>query len=55
VIEQNRGVVLDIETIPLDDKETYEKIYHRALTSGVFQFESGGMRDVLRRYKPETN
>jgi len=54
LIEQNRGVVLDIETIPLDDKETYEKIYHRALTSGVFQFESGGMRDVLRRYKPET-
>ncbi len=32
--------------------ETYEKVFHRALTSGVFQFESGGMRDVLRRYKP---
>jgi len=29
-------------------------VYHRALTSGVFQFESGGMRDVLRRYKPNT-
>jgi DNA polymerase III subunit alpha len=27
-------------------------VFHRALTSGVFQFESGGMRDVLRRYKP---
>ena len=54
LIEQNRSVNLDIETIPLDDKETYEKIYHRALTSGVFQFESGGMRDVLRRYKPES-
>ena len=38
--------------IPLDDAETYEKVFHRALTSGVFQFESGGMRDVLRRYKP---
>ena len=34
--------------------ETYEKVFHRALTSGVFQFESGGMRDVLRRYKPNT-
>jgi DNA polymerase-3 subunit alpha len=54
LIEQNRGVKLDIETIPLDDKATYEKVYHKALTSGVFQFESGGMRDVLRRYKPET-
>ena len=28
------------------------RVFHRALTSGVFQFESGGMRDVLRRYKP---
>jgi DNA polymerase-3 subunit alpha len=54
LIEENSGVLLDIETIPLDDKETYEKVYHRALTSGVFQFESGGMRDVLRRYKPES-
>ncbi|MFC5864560.1 DNA polymerase III subunit alpha [Acidicapsa dinghuensis] len=54
LIEQNRSVNLDIETIPLDDKETYEKVFHRALTSGVFQFESGGMRDVLRRYKPES-
>ncbi len=49
-----RGVELDIDTIPLDDKATYEKVYHRALTSGIFQFESGGMRDVLRRYRPET-
>jgi DNA polymerase-3 subunit alpha len=54
LIELNRDVILDIETIPLDDKTTYEKVFHRALTSGVFQFESGGMRDVLRRYKPET-
>ena len=54
LIEQNRGEKLDIETIALDDKATYEKVFHKALTSGVFQFESGGMRDVLRRYKPET-
>ena len=54
LIEQNRGVKIDIETIPLKDEETYKKVFHSALTSGVFQFESGGMRDVLRRYKPET-
>jgi DNA polymerase III subunit alpha len=48
------GVDLNLDTIPLDDHETYEKVFHRALTSGVFQFESGGMRDVLRRYKPTT-
>ena len=54
LIQQNRGVTLDIETIPLNDAETYKKVFHSALTSGVFQFESGGMRDVLRRYKPDS-
>jgi DNA polymerase-3 subunit alpha len=54
LIRVNRGVQVDMETIPLDDKQTYEQVFHRALTSGVFQFESGGMRDVLRRYKPES-
>ena len=52
LIEKHRGEVIDLETIALDDAVTYEKVFHRALTSGVFQFESGGMRDVLRRYKP---
>ncbi len=54
LIEQHRGEKLDIEAIPLNDEETYKKVFHSALTSGVFQFESGGMRDVLRRYKPDT-
>src|ERR1019366_1022444 len=43
---------LDLSVIALDDAQTYEQVFHRALTSGVFQFESSGMRDVLRRYKP---
>jgi DNA polymerase-3 subunit alpha len=54
LIQRNQGQTLDIEKIPLDDQHTYEQVFHRALTSGVFQFESGGMRDVLRRYKPTT-
>ncbi|MBW4038462.1 MAG: DNA polymerase III subunit alpha [Acidobacteria bacterium] len=54
LIGSNRHTEVDLATIPLDDLETYEKVFHRALTSGVFQFESGGMRDVLRRYKPTT-
>ncbi|HUY81535.1 MAG TPA: DNA polymerase III subunit alpha [Acidobacteriaceae bacterium] len=54
LIEQTRGEKLDIEAVPLDDPETFRKVFHTALTSGVFQFESGGMRDVLRRYKPDT-
>ena len=33
---------------------TYEKVFHTGLTSGVFQFESRGMRDVLRRYQPNS-
>jgi DNA polymerase-3 subunit alpha len=54
LIEKTRGEKLDIETIPPADEETFQKVFHSALTSGVFQFESGGMRDVLRRYKPDT-
>ena len=54
LIKINRGDDVDLATIALDDAATYERVFHRALTSGVFQFESGGMRDVLRRYKPTT-
>jgi DNA polymerase III subunit alpha len=54
LVKQTKGITIDLATIPLDDKRTYEQVFHKALTSGVFQFESGGMRDVLRRYKPNT-
>ena len=54
LIQQNRGETVDMAAVPLDDAKTYEQVFHKALTSGVFQFESGGMRDVLRRYKPNT-
>jgi DNA polymerase-3 subunit alpha len=47
-----RGNIIDLDKIPLDDTKTYEKVFHAALTSGIFQFESVGMADVLRRYKP---
>jgi DNA polymerase-3 subunit alpha len=52
LIVNTKGETVDMATIPLDDAKTYEQVFHKALTSGVFQFESGGMRDVLRRYKP---
>ncbi len=54
LIEQTRGEKLDIDMLPLDDPETMKRVFHTALTSGVFQFESPGMRDILRRYKPDT-
>jgi DNA polymerase-3 subunit alpha len=43
-----------LDDIPLEDAKTYEKVFHSGLTSGVFQFESHGMRDVLRRYRPNS-
>src|SRR5580765_2041010 len=49
-----RGAAIDLEKIPLDDQKTYESVFHTGLTSGIFQFESGGMTDVLRRYKPNS-
>ncbi len=49
---RQRGQEINMETVPLDDQVTYEKVFHTGLTSGIFQFESGGMTDVLRRYKP---
>src|SRR5579859_2426131 len=49
-----RGAAIDQEKIPLDDPKTYESVFHTGLTSGIFQFESGGMTDVLRRYKPSS-
>ncbi len=52
LIQQNRGQTVVMASVPLDDHQTYEQVFHKALTSGIFQFESGGMRDVLRRYKP---
>jgi len=54
LIVQTRGEGITLEGIPLEDQETYEKVFHTGLTSGVFQFESHGMRDVLRRYQPKS-
>jgi DNA polymerase-3 subunit alpha len=54
LIEQTGGEKLDIEMVPPDDPETFRRVFHTALTSGIFQFESPGMRDILRRYKPDT-
>jgi len=54
LIAQTRGERIELENLPFDDRETYEKVFHKALTTGVFQFESQGMRDVLRRYQPAT-
>ena len=44
---------MGIDNIPLDDKATFE-LFSRGETEGIFQFESSGMKSVLKRFKPET-
>jgi DNA polymerase-3 subunit alpha len=51
LIERQHGVKLAIEDLPLDDAATYQ-IFSKAYTGGIFQFESRGMRDILRKYEP---
>jgi DNA polymerase-3 subunit alpha len=51
MVEQNRGIKIDIDNLPLDDAEAY-KLFARGETTAIFQFESHGMRDILRRYHP---
>lgn len=51
-IKKEQGVDLDVDTIPLDDKPTYE-LLQRGDTAAVFQFESAGMKDVHKQIKPD--
>ena len=51
MVDQNRGVKIDLESLPLDDEATY-RLFSRGDTTAIFQFESHGMRDILRRYHP---
>lgn len=48
---KRKNIEVDIDTIPLDDPKTYE-IFTEANTTAIFQFESGGMRDFLRKLQP---
>ena len=50
-IEASKGIKIDIDAIPLDDPATYE-LYSRGETTGLFQFESPGMKKHLRNLKP---
>jgi len=50
---KTRGVELNIQDIPLDDADTY-RIFSEGQTIGIFQFESSGMRDYLKKLQPES-
>jgi DNA polymerase-3 subunit alpha len=51
IIRKTRDVEIDISTLPIDDKKTYE-LLSRAETTGVFQLESSGMKRYLKELKP---
>ena len=51
IIENTRGLEIDIDKIPLNDPEAY-RLFQNAETTGVFQFESSGMKRYLRELKP---
>jgi DNA polymerase-3 subunit alpha len=49
---KRKGVEIDIDHLPLDDKKTYDML-SKGDTVGVFQLESTGMRDAVRRLRPD--
>ncbi len=51
MIEQNHNERIDIDAIPMDDQETF-RLLSNAHTAGVFQLESRGMKDLLKRIGP---
>ena len=52
LVEQSRGQRIDPYKFPMDDKETFALLC-RGETKGIFQLESGGIRDLLQRMKPD--
>ena len=52
-VAKHRGVTIVPKDLPLDDRETFA-LLQRGETKGIFQLESGGMRDLLTKMKPDT-
>jgi len=50
MVKRTQGITLDMDRLPLDDKNTYD-LLNRAETLGVFQLESGGMRDLCKKFQ----
>ncbi len=51
LVEQNRGIKIIADDIPIDDKKTFE-LFAKGQTTAIFQFESGAMREHLKNLKP---
>jgi DNA polymerase-3 subunit alpha len=52
LIQQNHGITIDLDNIPLDDEKTFQ-LYQKGETNATFQFESVGMQKYLRELKPD--
>ena len=52
LIKKTKGDTIDVYQLPLDDPETYQ-LLQRGQAKGVFQFESDGIRELLKRLKPD--
>jgi len=52
IIRQEKNPDIGLKNIPLDDLLTYQKIFQKGLTTGIFQFESSGMKQYLRMLRP---
>lgn len=52
IVKEEKGIDLDMENLPLDDLPTYE-LLAKGDTKGIFQLESSGMRELLRRMEPD--
>jgi len=52
LVKDIQGVEIDFERISLDDKKVFE-VFAAGATKGIFQFESGGMQDLLTKMKPD--
>ena len=52
LIARQLGEKIELDRLPMDDPKTYQ-LFSEGQTFGIFQFESDGMRDILRRFKPE--
>ncbi|HEX5220440.1 MAG TPA: DNA polymerase III subunit alpha [Verrucomicrobiae bacterium] len=50
MVKKTKGITVDVDRLPLDDAKTYD-LLNKANTLGIFQLESGGMRDLCRKFQ----
>ena len=54
MVYERTGKILDFDHMEMNDKQVFDQIFAKGDTNSVFQFESDGMKDMLRRFKPSS-